>query len=57
VGVLGIYDWVYRKGLPNRTLLVNIETREAIDLLEGKDSDVFLKRYVKALSRGRNSDK
>ena len=33
VRVLGIDDWAYRKGLSYGTLLVNIETRQAIDLL------------------------
>jgi len=46
VKVLGIDDWAYRKGLSYGTLLVNIETRQAIDLLEGRDG-VALKRWLK----------
>jgi len=46
VRVLGIDDWAYRKGLSYGTLLVNIETRQAIDLLEGRDG-VALKKWLK----------
>jgi len=46
VTVLGIDDWAYRKGLSYGTLLVNIETRQAIDLLEGRDG-VALKKWLK----------
>ena len=46
VSVLGIDDWAYRKGLSYGTLLVNIETRKAIDLLEGRDG-VALKKWLK----------
>ena len=46
VSVLEIADWANRKGLSYGTLLVNIETRQAIDLLEGRDG-VALKKWLK----------
>ena len=46
VSVLEIDDLANRKGLSYGTLLVNIETRQAIDLLEGRDG-VSLKKWLK----------
>ena len=46
VSVLEIDDLANRKGLSYGTLLVNIETRQAIDLLEGRDG-VALKKWLK----------
>ena len=42
---LGIDDWAYRKGISYGTILVNMDTRKAVDILKGRDG-VLLKDWL-----------
>jgi len=56
---LGVDDWAYRKGMSYGTVLIDMDTRKVVDLLEGRDG-VALKTWllnhleVKNVSRDRS---
>ena len=58
--VLGVEDWVYRKGVSYRTILIGMETSRPIELLPSRDGQElknWLLKYndVKIVARDRAS--